>query len=71
MPGCYMLQSSEVLGMATSVVAPGTSLFSLTLPTSPLLVGQHAYFQAYTYAPGANALEVLASNGLDWLIGNQ
>ena len=31
----------------------------------------HAYFQAFSIAPGANPLEVISSNGIDFLIGNQ
>ncbi len=41
------------------------------IPSNVNLLRAHAYLQAYCYAPGANALEIIASNGIDWLIGNQ
>ena len=33
--------------------------------------GQHIYAQAFSYAPGVNPLEIIASNAIDWLVGNQ
>ena len=45
--------------------------FSYPIPSNVNLLRAHAYLQAYCYAPGANALEIIASNGIDWLIGNQ
>ena len=45
--------------------------FSAAVPSNPLLLGLHFYFQAFSIAPGANPLEVISSNGIDFLIGNQ
>ena len=51
--------------------APGSADWGLPLPNSSILLGVHAYSQAFCYAPGVNPLGVIASNGIDWLIGNQ
>jgi len=72
MTGCTLYQSADVLGLPT--VGAGVAFqmnFSMGVPSDPLLVGQHFYFQAFSIAPGANLLEVISSNGIDFLIGNQ
>jgi Concanavalin A-like lectin/glucanases superfamily len=71
MPGCYLLQSNQVFGLGTTPGVGGTIQFTYPVPFQPSLLGGHVYLQAYAYAPGANALEFIASNGIDWLIGNQ
>ena len=71
MPGCYLLQSNEVFGLPASPATASTLQFHATIPFTPALVGLHYYLQAYCLAPGANATQVVASNGIDWLIGNQ
>ena len=70
MPGCVLLHSNEVFGLATTV-SGGLVSFSHPVPNNVLLLGQHFYMQAFCYAPGANPLEVVASNGIDWLVGDQ
>ena len=70
MPGCLLLHSNEVFGLATTV-SGGVVSFSHPVPNNALLLGQHFYMQAFCYAPGANPLEVVASNGIDWLVGDQ
>ena len=71
MPGCELLHSNEIFGLAVTSGAAGTLNFSYPIPNNYQLLGQHFYLQAYCYAPGANQLELIASNGIDWLIGNQ
>ncbi len=71
MPGCSLLQSNDFLGLPTSPLTPGALGFALPIPNVPSLLGAHAYLQAYVFAPGANPLHVLASNAIDWLLGNQ
>jgi hypothetical protein len=71
MPGCELLHSNDVFGLPVTAGAPGTLDFSYAIPGDANLLGAHVYLQAYCYAPGANALEIIASNGIDWLIGNQ
>jgi hypothetical protein len=71
MPGCELRHSNDVFGLPVTTAAPGTMDFSYPIPSNVNLLGAHAYLQAYCYAPGANALEIIASNGIDWLIGNQ
>lgn len=71
MPGCSLLQSFDVPGLGVSPTGASTLHFSYPVPNHPGLVGAHVYLQAYCLAPGANPLDVVVSNGVDWLIGNQ
>jgi hypothetical protein len=71
MPGCHLLQSDDVFGLPVTPATASTLQFNATIPFSGVLVGQHYYIQAYCVAPGANAAQIVASNGIDWLIGNQ
>lgn len=72
MTGCTLYHSADVFGLPT--VGAGVAFqmnFSMGVPSDPLLLGLHFYFQAFSFAPGANPLEVISSNGIDFLIGNQ
>ena len=72
MTGCTLYQSAEVFGLPTvGAAVAGEAYFSLYIPSDPLLVGQHIYLQAFSIAPGANLLQVISSNGIDFLISNQ
>ena len=54
----------------TVVINGGTATFSLPLPNTAGLIGLHLYLQGWAYAPGANAGDMIVSNGVEWLIGN-
>ena len=72
MTGCELYQSNEVFGLPTQFSGQAFVVnWSITLPSDPAFVGVHVYTQAFSLAPGANALEVIASNGVDWLVGDQ
>ena len=71
MPGCYLLQSNDVFGLAVSPVTASTLQFDAAIPFDPALLTQQFYIQAYAFAPGANASQVVTSNGIAWTIGNQ
>ncbi|MEZ6038664.1 MAG: hypothetical protein R3F29_14370 [Planctomycetota bacterium] len=45
--------------------------WSYPTPGGVAALGVRIYTQAFSYAPGANPLEIIASNGIDWLISNQ
>ena len=70
MPGCDLQQSADILGLGVSQVTPTTLSFSLAIPSAPSLIGLHVYMQAYSFAPGVNPLQIIISNGIDWLLGN-
>jgi hypothetical protein len=70
MPGCNLLQSTDILGLGTSPLTPSTLSFSLAIPNVPSLLGVHVYIQAYAFAPGVNPLQIIISNGIEWLLGN-
>lgn len=70
MPGCLLLQSSDLLGFGTTPASGNDLAFSLAIPNVGGALGIHLYLQAYCLAPGANALGILASNGVDWQFGN-
>lgn len=70
MPGCWLLQSNEVFGLGITPATATTLDFALTLPNQFALLGAHVYLQAYAIAPGANPMQIVVSNGIDWLFGN-
>ena len=69
MTGCELLTSSNVLGLSMSV-AGNFGTYQAVLPNTPTLSGSSVYWQAFALAPGANPLEVMASNGLAWTLGD-
>ena len=71
MPGCSMLHSNEVFGLPVTPLTASSMQFDLAIPFQISLLGAHVYLQAYCVAPSANPLQIIASNGIDWLIGNQ
>lgn len=70
MPGCELLQSTEIVGAFAPSTGPTTAAFSLPIPNVGGLIGAHVYGQAWAFAPGANPANIVISNGLDWRIGN-
>lgn len=71
MSGCQLLQSNDAFGLPTTTLTASTAQFDFAIPFALSLIGVHVYAQAYTFAPATNALQVIASNGIDWTIGNQ
>jgi hypothetical protein len=69
MTGCEMWQSSDIVGLPVGVVTPSSLSFTVALPNVQGLVGRHLYGQAFAFAPAQNPLGVVASNGVDWLVG--
>jgi hypothetical protein len=71
MPGCYLLQSNEIFGLPVTPVTASTLQFDAAIPLHTALLTQQFYIQAYAFAPGANAAQVVTSNGIAWTIGDQ
>jgi len=71
MPGCHLLHSNEVTLSATLSGLPGAWDFALSIPDDTGLLQSHVYLQAVAAAPGTNTAQLIVSNGVDWLIGNQ
>jgi hypothetical protein len=71
MAGCDLLHSNEVFGLPVTPLTSSTMQFDYAIPSHAGLLGVHVYLQAYCLAPSANPLQIIASNGIDWLIGNQ
>jgi hypothetical protein len=69
MPGCDLLQSSEV-SLPATLTGATTASYSLQLPNLGALIGFVVYLQGWAVAPGANAGNTIVSNGAQWLIGN-
>ncbi len=70
MDGCELLQSSEsglLPLLATGQMSAG---FSVRIPPEPHLAGERIYLQAVAWQAGANELDLVFSNGLEWTIGN-
>jgi hypothetical protein len=71
MPGCYVHQSQDILGLAVAPgVAPSTLQYDLPIPADLNLLNLHVYMQAVALAPGYNGRELITSNGIDLTIGN-
>jgi hypothetical protein len=71
MPGCYLLQSNEVFGLPAAPVTASMFLFGAAIPLNPALLTQQFYIQAYAFATGANAAQIVTSNGIACTIGDQ
>lgn len=69
LPGCSLLTSSEFSALPVTFTGPGTATFDLPLPNINALIGLHVYLQAWANAPGANAGDLIVSNGVEWVIG--
>jgi hypothetical protein len=69
MAGCR-----QFVGLDSSVVffpSNGSGTRSMTIPNNPAYSGLHVYSQSAAFSAGVNPLGVLASNGLNLLIGVQ
>lgn len=67
MPGCRKFTGSEV----TDVVLPvnGQSTYSLLIPSAGVFFGLAIHSQTYALLPGANAIGLVASNGVSAIVG--
>jgi hypothetical protein len=59
-----------VFGLPVAHQGSFSLVFSLPIPDETALIGQHAYLQAYVFAPGANPLGIVATQGIDWMFGD-
>jgi len=71
MPGCQLWHSNDVFGLPVTSSASGALDFALPIPGDVNLLGSHVYLQAYAVDLNASPRKLIASNGIDWLIGNQ
>lgn len=71
MPGCDLLVSAEFMGLGAAPAGPGTYDCSYALPNVPAMLGREVFLQAYSLAPGQNALGIIVSNGVQWRFGAQ
>ncbi|MBL8754734.1 MAG: VCBS repeat-containing protein [Planctomycetes bacterium] len=71
MPGCTLLQSTDVLGLPVTPLSATTARFSLGIPNQGALLGAYLFLQGHCFAPGANAMQFVVSNGVAWHLGNQ
>jgi hypothetical protein len=69
MPGCSLLQSSESGSLPVTFTSATTATFSQPLPNLNILIGGQLFLQAWSFAPGANAADIVVSNGVRWEIG--
>lgn len=69
MPGCDLLQSSEVA--ALPLIGAGQQMtYSLAIPAWSGLIGQTLFLQGWAPAPGANSGGTITSNAIEWRIGS-
>jgi hypothetical protein len=67
MPGC-VLRTSPVANLSLAG-SGGMAAITIPLPPAPFLIGAQLDNQAIVLAPGANALGILVSNGLELTFG--
>lgn len=70
MPGCFLRQSAEVLGLVATATGGGAAAYDWPLPNLGSLIGLRVYLQGWALAPGENTANLIVSNGLEWVIGN-
>lgn len=68
-PGCSMLHDASITTGLSMLVQLPAATFTLPIPNNPPLVGFTLFLQAWSFAPGVNALGVVTSNGLRVQIG--
>ncbi len=61
-PGCVQIPYADVV-LATTTSGTGDAAITETVPNNPALVGTHFYTQFVVVEPGANALNMVVSNG--------
>lgn len=69
MPGCYLLQSAEIVGLGAAPATAATLRFQFLIPANSALAGQTFYLQSFALAPGYNPTQVVLSNGIAWRLG--
>ena len=67
-PGCSL--TAALLAATPAFYFTPVASLSLTVPNEPALLGSFIQLQAIALAPGANALGVIASNGLELRFGD-
>ena len=70
MLGCTLLHSADVFGLPVTPQGSFSLWFTQAIPNDVNLIGRHAYLQAYVFAPGFNALGLVATQGIDWMFGD-
>ena len=71
MPGCTLLQSTDLLGLGAAPLTATSFRFSLAIPDQNSLLGADLFVQGYAFAPGANPMSIVLSNAVAWHLGNQ
>ena len=69
MNGCLLWHSAEALGLGVTAITPTSLVFLYPIPNSSSLIGGRVFLQGYCFAPGANPLQIIASNGVEWRLG--
>lgn len=71
MPGCALLQSADFPAVPVVPTGPGSARYDLAVPNQGSLLGLSLHLQGWANAPGANAADLIVSNGVTWIVGNQ
>lgn len=67
-PGCLLLTSTD-LALTVPTDGQGNAKVTLAVPMASSLVGKHFFCQFMVYDPGANALNLVSSPGIDAKVG--
>lgn len=70
MPGCSLLQSSEIIDLPVAQTGANSMQFGFAVPDMDSLLGVHVFVQAYALAPNENPAWIIVSNGIDLMFGD-
>lgn len=70
MTGCLLHHDFVVPLLSCPMAAPSTARFALAIPQSQQLLGFAGYLQGAAVAPGTNPAGIVASNGVEFVIGS-
>jgi arylsulfatase A-like enzyme len=65
--GCSLWIAPDVIGNLTTTAT--AALFPIVLPNNPAIVGAELFAQAFPLQPGANGIDLLASNAVVAVVG--
>ena len=65
--GCSLWIAPDAIGTLNTTAT--AALFPIQLPNDPAIVGGELFAQAFPLQPGANALDLLASNAVAAVVG--
>jgi len=70
MPGCELLQSSDLAAQPCTSTGPGTARHDLLVPNVAAFAGLRLFLQPWSPAPGANQAGIVVANAIALTLGS-